>query len=299
MTGSKRMLEFVAMLNSEIANDDEMIIIDVSEIGAAKNKKIAISELDLRYVKNASEFDSLFDAALSSKDTDDLNEGSTNLYYATSLFNTDFNSKTTNDLTENTNLYYTEDRVDNNSNVSANTSKRHDALTLHADAVTGGLSLSVQELTNARSSDSQNGYLHQDDFDIFNKKSAKNLTDIDVQQNFLNVANDVSAVDITNFAFNTANTRAFEALVTVYIKGVDATERFGVHKLTGINKNGTWTINDIPNALNDDHGLSFSIDNSGNVEYTTPDYDDVGGGYYFQGLDNGKIRFRAITIDFN
>ena len=44
--------------------------------------------------------------------TDDLTEGSTNLFYATSLFNTDLASKSTSDLAEGTNLYYTDARAD-------------------------------------------------------------------------------------------------------------------------------------------------------------------------------------------
>jgi len=46
-------------------------------------------------------------------DTDDISQGATNLYYATSLFNTDFATKDTDDLTEgSTNLYFTNARVD-------------------------------------------------------------------------------------------------------------------------------------------------------------------------------------------
>ena len=45
-------------------------------------------------------------------DTDDVSQGTTNLYYATSLFNTDFGNKTTSDLTEGSNLYYTSARFD-------------------------------------------------------------------------------------------------------------------------------------------------------------------------------------------
>jgi len=45
-------------------------------------------------------------------DTDDVSQGTSNLYYATSLFNTDFGNKTTSDLTEGSNLYYTSARFD-------------------------------------------------------------------------------------------------------------------------------------------------------------------------------------------
>jgi hypothetical protein len=63
-------------------------------------------------------------------DSDDITEGSTNKYYSSSLFDTDFSGKTTTDLTEGTNLYYTDARVSTNSDVSANISARHDAVTL-------------------------------------------------------------------------------------------------------------------------------------------------------------------------
>lgn len=48
---------------------------------------------------------------LTGLDTDDLNEGSTNLYYTTTRFNTDFGNKSTTDLTEGTNLYHTTARA--------------------------------------------------------------------------------------------------------------------------------------------------------------------------------------------
>jgi len=49
---------------------------------------------------------------LSNNTTDDLAEGSTNLYYTTARFDTAFSGKTTTDLTEGTNLYYTTARFD-------------------------------------------------------------------------------------------------------------------------------------------------------------------------------------------
>lgn len=53
-----------------------------------------------------------FDSDFGSKTTDNLTEGSTNLYYASSLFDTDFGNKDTDDLSEGTtNLYYTDERA--------------------------------------------------------------------------------------------------------------------------------------------------------------------------------------------
>ena len=52
-----------------------------------------------------------FDSALTAKNTDDVSEGTTNLYYTvardTAQFNTDLATKTTADVTEGSNLYYT------------------------------------------------------------------------------------------------------------------------------------------------------------------------------------------------
>lgn len=49
-------------------------------------------------------------------DTDDINEGSTNLYYTDARFDTRLANKSTTDLTEGTNLYYTDARVDTHLN---------------------------------------------------------------------------------------------------------------------------------------------------------------------------------------
>lgn len=49
---------------------------------------------------------------LSGQDTDDLSEGSSNLYYTQARFNTAFGAKSTTDLAEGTNLYYTNVRAD-------------------------------------------------------------------------------------------------------------------------------------------------------------------------------------------
>ena len=78
-------------------------------------------------------------------DTDDLLEG-TNKFYASSLFNTDFSGKTTSNLIEDTNLYYTEARVTANTNVNANTTARHNAVTV-TDSTEIDFTLTNQALT--------------------------------------------------------------------------------------------------------------------------------------------------------
>jgi hypothetical protein len=55
--------------------------------------------------------DADWDARLATKDTDDLSEGTTNLYYTQGRFDTAFSAKDTGDLTEGSNLYYTDARA--------------------------------------------------------------------------------------------------------------------------------------------------------------------------------------------
>jgi hypothetical protein len=54
----------------------------------------------------------VFSFSLGDFTTNDINEGTNNLYYTTARFDSDFGDNTTSDLTEGTNLYYTLARVD-------------------------------------------------------------------------------------------------------------------------------------------------------------------------------------------
>ncbi len=54
---------------------------------------------------------SAFDTRIATKDTDDLSEGSTNLYYTNARFDTQLATKDTGDLSEGSNQYYTDARV--------------------------------------------------------------------------------------------------------------------------------------------------------------------------------------------
>ncbi len=53
-----------------------------------------------------------FDTQLGTKDTDDLSEGTTNLYFTNARFDTQLGTKDTGDLSEGSNLYYTNARAD-------------------------------------------------------------------------------------------------------------------------------------------------------------------------------------------
>jgi hypothetical protein len=76
---------------------------------------------------------------------------------------------TTTQVTEGTNLYYTEARVNANTNVAANTAARHAAVTI---GTANGLSLSTQALSLAAASTSATGALTSTDWNTFNGKQA-------------------------------------------------------------------------------------------------------------------------------
>ena len=76
---------------------------------------------------------------------------------------------TTTNIAEGTNLYYTEARVNANTNVAANTAARHNAVTI---GTANGLSLSTQVLSLALASGSTTGALSSTDWTTFNGKQA-------------------------------------------------------------------------------------------------------------------------------
>ena len=74
---------------------------------------------------------------------------------------------TTTNIAEGTNLYYTEARVNANTNVAANTAARHAAVTL---GTANGLSLSIQQLSLGLASAGVTGALSGTDWSTFNSK---------------------------------------------------------------------------------------------------------------------------------
>ena len=92
---------------------------------------------------------SAFDTRLATKDTDDLSEGTSNLYYTQARFDSAFTAKSTSDLSEGTNLYYT--------NARARASISEDSTQLSYNSTTGVLSF-TQGDTDTVSEGSSNLY---------------------------------------------------------------------------------------------------------------------------------------------
>ncbi len=287
MSGSKKISDLLPITNANLHGDDYIIVNDDSETGVDKTKIILISELDARF-QNESDFDTDFDNRLGAKTTSDLAEGS-NKYYTEDRVDTNFSSKDTGDLSEGSNKYYTEARVIANTDVAANTGKRHNILTLHADASSAGLSLTDQELKHTKSDTTHNGYLDKADFIIFNGKADKSSGDIK-ETPFSITNNQTTSQVITGFEFDNTTVRSFEALVSVEIDAT--TNLFEVMRIFGINKDGAWTIERVPsdgNNIGDDTGILFSIATAtgkGQMRYTSEDQ---------AGFVSGSIKFRCVV----
>ena len=102
------------------------------------------------------------------------------------------------------------------------------------------------------------------------------------ETNFSLANNQSSAANVTGFVFSNSVVRGFSALVTVEI---DATaDLFEQFTLNGIQKNSQWDMS--IESTGDDSGILFSINSSGQIQYTSSNK---------AGFISGLIKFRAIT----
>ena len=96
-------------------NELAAAINDDADVYNTLNGLITTNASNIALKFNTADFNSTFDTRLATKDTDDVAEGTTNLYYTTARANTDFDTrlatKSTTNLSEGTNLYYTDARA--------------------------------------------------------------------------------------------------------------------------------------------------------------------------------------------
>jgi hypothetical protein len=112
-------------------------------------------------IQNGYEMDELHNVSAQSPSNGDI------LQYVTSTSLWTKVAGTTSNIAEGSNLYYTEARVNANTNVAANTAARHNAVTI---GTANGLSLSTQVLSLALASGSTTGALSSTDWTTFNNK---------------------------------------------------------------------------------------------------------------------------------
>lgn len=95
--------------------------------------------------------------------------------------------------------------------------------------------------------------------------------------------NEASPVDLAGLAFNNAEVRAFEALVSI---AIDATANlYGVITLRGVQRDSDWTLD--ADAVGDATGIVFSITADGQVQYTSTNV---------SGFVSNTCRVRAVTL---
>lgn len=106
----------------------------------------------------------------------------------------------------------------------------------------------------------------------------------DIEETSFSIANDQSSpANITGFAFSNTLVRSFSAIASVYIDATD--DLFELVEIKGIQKSSDWVIS--VSSTGDVSGISFSITNTGQIQYTSNSY---------TGFVSGVIKFRAITI---
>jgi hypothetical protein len=119
---------------------------------------------------------------------------------------------------------------------------------------------------------------------VTTKDITPSLGDISREKSFAGGSN--TTQDITGFAFSNSLTRAFNAIVSVEKIDTDsANNQYANYELKGLQKEGDWVLNS--SYIGDNIGVTFAISNTGQVSYTSPNF-DAG----FQELD---IRFKATT----
>lgn len=105
------------------------------------------------------------------------------------------------------------------------------------------------------------------------------ITELEVALN----NNEASPVNVEGLAFDTAEVRAFEALVSV---AIDATGNlYELFTLRGIQRDSDWTLDS--DAIGDTSGVVFSITANGQVQYTSTNV---------SGFVSSTCRARAVTL---
>jgi cytoskeletal protein CcmA (bactofilin family) len=107
-----------------------------------------------------------------------------------------------------------------------------------------------------------------------------------VRERIFYAANNVSVpANITGFTFNNAVVRSFDAICSITIKSTGGTnDKYALYNLMGVQKGATWVLNS--SYVGDVTGITFSISNSGQVQYTS-----TNSASYLE----STINFRALT----
>jgi hypothetical protein len=171
---------------------------------------------------------------------------------------------TTSNIAEGTNLYYTEARVNANTNVAANTAARHAAVTL---GTANGLSLSTQQLSLGLASAGVTGALSGTDWSTFNSK-----------QQALNGTGFVK-ISGTTISYDNSTYLTTAAAASTYLP------------LAG----GTMTGN--VNWAQTDRGITWAFNTDGaSIKFYNTEDGDTNSRLEFATIDNNDEFFRWVHI---
>jgi hypothetical protein len=158
---------------------------------------------------------------------------------------------TTTQVTEGTNLYYTEARVNANTNVAANTAARHAAVTI---GTANGLSLSTQALSLAAASTSTTGALTSTDWNTFNgKQAALNGT------GFVKISGTTISYDNSTYLTTSSASSTYLPLAGGTLTGALTINKDNI-LISGLPSTGTNSLQF--NLQNNGGAFSVGIDNS-------------------------------------
>ena len=181
------------------------------------------------------------------------------------LFDTKFSGKTTTNLSEGTNLYFTQARVSSNTDVTANTAARHNAVTI---GTANGLSLAGQALSMGLSSSGVTGALSGSDWNTFNSKQNQLvLTTLGTSGsasligNTLNIPNYATGGGAGSSALRVPVTLASGATV-IPITWATYSATYGVSPtdLSLIESSATGDRQVFTNWYSDDNGVTYKFD---------------------------------------
>jgi len=95
--------------------------------------------------------------------------------------------------------------------------------------------------------------------------------------------NQISAANVTSFAFANANVRSFKAIASVYINATASV--YEMYELVAIQRASGWLLQ--VSSMGDSSQVVFSITSSGQIQYTAAN---------LAGFVSGVIKFRAESL---
>ena len=195
-------------------------------------------------------------------DTDDIGEGSSNLYYTQARFDSAFTAKSTSDLSEGTNLYYTDAR--------ARASISEDSTQLSYNSTTGVLSY-TQGDTDTVSEGSSNLYYTQARFDsAFGNKDTDDLSEGTTNLYYTDTrANSAIDARVTKAFVDALNIQAASVDANSVALGTDTTGNY-IQTITGTANKITVTGSgsesaDVTLTLPDDVQVANNLTVAGNL----------------------------------